>query len=455
MLAAIRSPGWRADAILLGLCVLAVLTRLQFVVLLPAAILAVAGAAAADPRRPGSPLRRALTGLREHWLLAAATVALVLLGVAALAGTAALSFTGRYANQRTLPIPSPWILIKLFAWHLAGLVFAVAVLPFAGALLATYLWLRGARRPDVTAFAAVAVSVTVFVVGISAAASYGQSYAYHSTTGDLARIHERYMFYVVPLFLVAMLATTRLARSQRLLRAGAAAALVTGLLPLIIPWRTVMNDTIAVDTFGFTPFAAAAHGGGIQAHTHAALLAVVYALCLAFAYALARPNVALVSAIVALAFVGVSFLAQTFLLVAARTATAHTLPARSDWVEAAGARGDVALVYTARSSFRRFFAEEETPFFNSSVTRVYYTCGQLFAPDFGQTRVHVDTNGQVSAGPTPVRAAYVVAPRSAGVQGRLLARDGPGGLVLLQPAGEVIRVPRAHRAAWTCPRATS
>ena len=184
MLAAIRSPGWRRDAVVLGLCILCTATRLQFIVLLPAAIVAVVADAALARDRPGSAPRRALAGLRAHRLLSAATVGLVLLALAAIAGTAALSLAGRYANQDTLPIPSPWIIVKLVAWHLAGLVFTVAVIPFAGTLLAAWLWLRGRRsRPEVTAFAAVALSVTAFIVLITAGASYGQSYV-HPGAGE-------------------------------------------------------------------------------------------------------------------------------------------------------------------------------------------------------------------------------------------------------------------------------
>ena len=257
MLAAIRSPSRRGDAVVLGLCLLCTAARLQFIVLLPAALVAVAVAAAVARDRPGSAPRRVLAGLRAHGLLSAATAGLVLLAGAAIAGTAALSLAGRYANQDTVPIPSPWIIVKLVSWHLAGLVLTVAVIPFAGTLLAAWVWLRGGRsRPEVTAFAAVSLSVTAAIVLITAGASYGQSYVHPGAGGDLPRIHERYMFYVLPLFLVAMLATTRLPRSVRLLRAGAVAALLTGLLPLIIPWRTVMNFTISADTFSFTPFAA-------------------------------------------------------------------------------------------------------------------------------------------------------------------------------------------------------
>ena len=301
---------------------------------------------------------------------------------AAIAGTAALSLAGRYANQDTVPIPSPWIIVKLVSWHLAGLVLTVAVIPFAGTLLAAWVWLRGRRsRPEVTAFAAVSLSVTAAIVLITAGASYGQSYVHPGAGGDLPRIHERYMFYVLPLFLVAMLATTRLPRSVRLLRAGAVAALLTGLLPLIIPWRTVMNFTISADTFSFTPFAVSAPHGGLKAQPHAALVAAAYALCLAFIYVLARPR----DRDHRRDRRSVVYLGLCRSRRAARRASSlrdcELAPGEGrDWVDAAGVGGERRPRRPRDGHSRlRELAVEETAFFNDAVSRLYYTCSPLLS----------------------------------------------------------------------------
>ena len=42
--------------------------------------------------------------------------------------------------------------------------------------------------------------------------------------GDLKRIHKRYFMYVLPLFVIAMVATTALPRSDRMRRVALAAA---------------------------------------------------------------------------------------------------------------------------------------------------------------------------------------------------------------------------------------
>jgi hypothetical protein len=215
----------------------------------------------------------------------------------------------------------------------------------------------------------------------------------------------------------------------------------------------VMNDTIAVDTFGFSPFAAAAKGGGIQAQPHAALLAAGVALCLSFVYVLARPNIALLALTVASVFVGVSLVAQSFLVTAARSATANTLPARADWVDAAGVGGGVILIDPSRLSLPRELAVEETEFFNDAVSRLYYTCAPVLTADFGELPVRLDRLGRLESGGGLLRAKYVVAASDAGLQGRVLATDRPGRLVLIEPPGGVLRVSAAGRPAWGCPQA--
>src|SRR4029077_1802328 len=128
------------------------------------------GRLAPGPAWPG--VRR---GLRAHLLLTLATAGLVVAIVAALAGTGVLSITGRYSNQRSVPFPPVWLLTRLLAQHGAELVFAAAVLPFVGTLVAAYLYLGSRRSRPVTAFAAMSVSVTVFLTGLAAYAAYGQS----------------------------------------------------------------------------------------------------------------------------------------------------------------------------------------------------------------------------------------------------------------------------------------
>ena len=442
ILVTIRSPTWRHDALVLVLCILAASARLQLVVLLPAAFAAVVIERAL---RGGGIRLTARTTVREHWLLSVATVGGLLLAVAAYAGTAALSLTGQYSVQQRLPTPPALRLAHLVAAHIAGLDMALGVIPFAGTLVAAYLWARNRRRPDVSAFAALAVSVTLLLVVLVAFTGYQQALG-----SDLPRIHERYLIYVLPLFIIAMVATTAFVRSRRMLVIGLMAGLAAGLLPAAIPYRSMMNGTVAADTFGLSVFVNRAPDGGVIALQNAALVAVIYALCLGAVYALTRPNTVLLVAATAgiLLFIGIK--AHTLLEVGARAATAHTLPATRNWVDAAGPTRGVAVLENARRQRRLDLANGETAFYNLSISRLYYVCSPLLLSQFGEVKVGIDGRGAVRDGSSPVRAEYVVAPRGTGVIGRVVAADVPGRLVLIRPERGVLRIAPSARSAWNC-----
>jgi hypothetical protein len=443
ILIAIRKPSWQHDAIVLGLCILAAAARLQLVVLLPAAFVAVVVTLAL---RGGGVRRTVLGTARGHWLLTAATVGGFLLAVAALAGTAALSLAGQYAVQRKLPTPPPERLAHLIAAHVAGLDMALGVIPFAGTLAAAYLWTRHRSRPDVNAFAALALALTSLLVVLVSFTAYQQT-----AGGDQPRIHERYLIYVLPLFIIAMVATTAFVRSRRMLRIGLLAGVIAGALPLTIPYHSMMNGTVAADTFGLTVFVNRAPDGQVMALQSAALIAVTYALSLGVIYALLRPNTVLLVAATAGILVFIGFKVQTLLDVGASAATAHTLPATRNWVDAAGPTGHVVVLENARRQHKLDLANAETAFYNLSISRLYYVCTPLLLEQYGEIKVRVDRRGVVLDGSGPLRARYLVAPRGTGIVGRVVASDIPGGLVLLRPERGVVRIAPAARAGWRCP----
>jgi hypothetical protein len=445
ILVAIRSPSWAHDVLVIGCCALASLARIQLVVLLPAAFLAILLEAAITSHGWRAAGRRAFRG---HPLLAVATVGGALLAIAAYVGTSVLSLAGQYAEQRSFPQPSLWSLAKLVAQHLAGIDLAVGVIPFAGTLVAAYLWTRARERSRVTAFASMALSVTTVLVVLVAFTAYGQSHAAGST--DLPRIHERYLIFVLPLFIIAMLAPTGSARSPRLLRIGLVAALIAGLLPLVIPFGTMINNTVAADTFGLSPFVKASGTGGIEPSPHVTLIVVVYALCLAVVYALARPNTTIIAGVVAAVFVGIS-VSEVALLEDAARGSRHGMPSSRNWVDAAGPRGDVVVLENPRRNRLRDLAVAQTAFFNLSVSRLYYACSPLLLSSFGELHSSLDSHGRWLEGGEPIRARYVVVPSRSGILGRVVAVDRPGHLALVEPQGGFLRIDPRLRRFWRCP----
>ena len=140
----------------------------------------------------------------------------------------------------------------------------------------------------------------------------------------------------------------------------------------MIPFGTIINNGVAPDTFGLAPFARAVLRGGVDAWPHATLIAIAYVLGLGTVYALARPNLALLTAVTAVIFVIVTLFEIRLLDAGATSATAQTMPARRDWVDAAVRGGPVVALQVPHRSLRRDLATAETAFFNLSISRLYY-----------------------------------------------------------------------------------
>jgi hypothetical protein len=263
-------------------------------------------------------------------------------------------------------------------------------------------------------------------------------------TGDLPRIHERFLIYVVPLFLIALFST--LARASRAstriyLAAGACAAL----LPLAIPFHTVVNGTTIVDTFSLQPFAFP-HHGELSVVSHGRLVAVLAAAVLALLYVLARRRERELVLLVLVPFLVVSGLLLPRISQSSILARGF-LPQEMDWVDAAKPRGDVALIFGTRRA-----PALETAFGNQSISRLYYLCRQGTAPEFGEQKATIDAAGRLREPLGAIRSTYVVAPVKLGIQGRVVARNRPGNEVLVAPTDGRLTIPPAQRAAaLRCP----
>jgi hypothetical protein len=68
-------------------------------------------------------------------------------------------------------------------------------------------------------------------------------------------------------------------------------------------------------------------------------------------------------------------------------------------------------------------------------------CRGIAGPEFGEEGVTVGPKGVVRSASGPLRARYVVAPASLGVQGRVVAWNPMGRELLLAPNGGVVTVP--------------
>jgi hypothetical protein len=442
MLRAVRRPSIANDAILLAAIVLASTARLQLVVLVPAALTAFVVVGLARPQPAEGRLRAIWRSVSEHRLLFGVAGAAVVAGVALVAAFARtamnggnLPLAGRYSNVGTAHA-SAWRVIELFFQHLAELDWAVGVIPFAAALLAGYALVRFGFPSRALIFASVAVASTFWLlleVALDAAA-FDATSAHPRTQSaftDLPRIHERYLIYLVPFFLVSMFVVLGLRRgtfpaARHLVGCAALAAL----LPALIPFGTVINGASPIDSFALHVFGATRSGRTVPI-AHATSLALALSALLAIVYFLAAsrrlppPAAVLITAV---AFLGMSTLEFGSQVTPIARATLG-LPAHADWVDRiVGSSENVSLV---GGRGVRTAALRETAFWNASIARVYYTCRPAFGGDFGEQQ-------WMEHRAVPTR--FAVVPESLAVSGRVLARDPGGKLALVAPTDGTLRL---------------
>jgi hypothetical protein len=435
MLAAVRAPSLRGDAAVMGAVLLATAARIQLIVLVPVALTAFLLVPLLD-REPGeSRLRALLRGIELHRPAFGSVAAVaVLAGAAGLLGQGVFSVVGRYANVGRSGLPDLGHTLRVLIEHVAGIDLAVGVVPFIAALVTAYAFARSPRRRrEHVAFAAVAVSLTVWLLLETA---YDAA-KFDSPAGDVPRIHERFLIYLVPLFLTAVVAAARVSARKAPIGAYIGAAAVAAILPAAIRFDTVVNNTTVVDTFGIQPFARAA-GGRLVAVPHAAPAAVIAAAVFGLLYIQVRQRLRTVIVLVLIAFVLIGGLLririEAFSLVAA-----SLLPARADWVDQAKPGDDVALVSVAPDTAL------ETAFANISIGRVYTLCNSAFGGEFGERHVTIDRRGRIVDSDGVVHARYVVVPWALDVKGRVVAWNAQGGLVMVAPPNGRLTVPRWNR----------
>jgi hypothetical protein len=436
MLAALRDPGPRADAILVLSIAVATLARIQLVVLIPVALTAFVLAAALDGSISSSPRRAA----RDHALLfGVVALGLLAVGVAALSGRGVFSLGGSYAAVGTRGIPNIPHFFKLLVEHAAGLEFAVGVVPFVGTLVAAYVFARmGGRQPYVP-FAAVALSLTVWLLLETAF----QAAQFDSGPGaNVPRIHERFFVYVAPLFLIGVVAAWRSSARQDHARVYLFAAGVAVVFSVLIPYGTVINNTVAVDSFGLQLFTRV-HRGRLDSFPHPALVAAWVTGTLALLYYYVRTRLRSILILVVAPFLFIWVL-ETDRIESSSSFARGLLPAHTNWVDRARPLGDVALITTRPPT-----PELQTAFANLSIDRVYYVCRLAFGTEFGEEQVKIGGSGLLRT-PELVKAQYVVAPSSLGIRGRTIASNPPGKEVLVAPLGRTVGVQRSIRAGRLC-----
>jgi hypothetical protein len=425
-----RPTGTRQLAAI-GLVTLGILTRPQAVALLPALLTAIVAVSVGDVAAdrllpwPSAVFRR----LRVYYPT-----------FLALGGGIVAVFAWERAHGRSLFASfgaaqgvfhssfAPAAVTKWLLYHVVELDLYAGVLPFAAFLiLATFTFARGDR--SVRVFAVVAVS-TAFWLLLTVSAFIS---SLGSSPGAVPHIDDRYTFYLVPLLLIALAAwvTQRLPRPPAW---AAAAGLTAGILPVVLPYGTLIRGNAIPDALALLPWATV-RGGVLVAPAHILVRVVAITVILGLLFFLLRPPRLpyIVPLLVLLNFAAITSGAE-IRVHGASVAASRFLGSDRDWIdEAVGAKAETVVISSGEAD-RLVIAESE--FFNRSLGRVYYL-KEPTGLGLPEEHVRVARSGQLYADGTqrPVRAPYVLLDRSIVPRGgRLVAVDRTTGMRLFAVA---------------------
>ena len=394
--------------VLLALVGLAFATRVQTVAIAAAVLLAPLVIAVFEGRSIGR------TIARFRWLYGIVAGAAFAVFVFQLASGGLL---GAYepVRERSYDIGEA---LRYLWWHVAELSLYVLVIPLA----ATIVLVARARSLDarLQAFLAAAVSLTVCIVPVVA--------LFASEFSD--RIQERNMFYVAPLFCIALLAWVERGAPRPRLLAGAA-AVVSALLVVAIPLERFIATSALTDTLMLLPLWSLQDRIG-AGWTEIAVLGLAVALAVVFLvvprrYALALPLLVLGIWILAIRPIwwgthGFERFSRGALFQGIRTVD-------RDWVDQALPTGaSTAMLWTGRADR---LTVNQNEFFNRGLGPVYY----VTAPTPGglpETPVRIDPRtGEVTfPDGMPVRDRFLLADSSFEPDGYALATDEGWGITL-------------------------
>ncbi|MDX6485373.1 MAG: hypothetical protein QOF43_526, partial [Gaiellaceae bacterium] len=318
------------------------------------------------------------------------------------------------------------------------------VLPFA-ALIVLAANARHLDRP-LRVFTAAAVALVTWLtleVGVFA-----------STWSQ--RIEERNLFYLAPLFLIALFAW--LERGQpRPPRAAVAAAGIAAALPGVIPFLGLLNINAESDTPFLQPWWYV--GDRLAGTQNVALVAVAVSVVLAAAFLwLPRRHAPVLPLLVALGFLctwlPLQLWTHSFPRLSAYAYTTGIGQPRG-WIDTAvGRTADVTIVWSGDNPYRGW----ENEFWNRSVRRAYDLGPTSLIAGPAEPRLSAnDPNGILrDAQGRSVRVGYVLADPATQVIGKQVAADSARHLALYRVDG-VLRTATAisgwYPDTWTGPRA--
>jgi glycosyltransferase involved in cell wall biosynthesis len=419
VLALERPTAWR-QLILLAVCLLAFLTRSQAIVLVPAIATAPLVLAWLDRRR-----LRMLADFRVLYGVLAGAVVTVL-AVQLARGRSPYDVLGSYSVTGHADY-RPGQVFKWLLYHVSELDLYLGIAPFAALLLLTFT-ARSLDRP-LRVLLAAALPLTVWLaLEVSAFAS-----------ALSPRVQERNLFYVAPLFLIALLAWIERGM-PRPARAGATAAVIAAALPGALPYHRLIDVSAESDTLALIPLWWLQKT--VVGPDTIPVLVVAAAAVIAVAFLTVSPRYALVLPAIVLAWFAFATerlerFEQGFPKASVGALYQGITAPQRDWVDTAvGRDADVAFVFSGRRPTEQPLTLWENEFYNRSIGPVY----DLRQPSMGglpETQVRVRGDGVLVAEGLPVRHDFVLSEADLPLAGAVVARDQRKGMALRKTDGLV------------------
>jgi glycosyltransferase involved in cell wall biosynthesis len=439
---ALERPTLTRQVIVLAACLLAFLTRSQAIVLIPAVATAPLVLAWLDRRR----LVRVVSEFRALYgaLLTAVVGALA---VQFARGRSPFDVLGSYSVTGHADYRADQVL-KWLLYHVSELDLYLGVVPFAAVLLLVAVG-RSLDRPLRVLLAATLPLAVWLLLEVAAFAS-----------ALSPRVQERNLFYVAPLFLIALLAWIERGM-PRPARAAAVAAVVAAALPGALPYHRLIDTSAESDTLAMLPLwwlqetVIGLDTVGVVVVAAAAVLGLVF-LTISPRYALVLP--ALVFLWFAFATERIERFDHGFPKASIGALYQGITASSRDWIDnAVGRDAEVAFLYSGANPTEQPLTLWENEFFNRSIGPVYDLRQQSMG-NLPETPVHERADGVLlTPDGRPVRARYVLSDDTVPLAGEIIGRDELRGMLLRRTDGSLAiasRVSGVYRDGWSGPRVT-
>ncbi len=382
--------------------------------------------------RPDARAYRGLPDLRRFWPLALACLLAVVIGVVRIAqGNPLAGYDGLWQSYDLLEV------LRWSWWALGGLALYLAFVPLVVAPAAAVVLAREGREGRSASRALLSLTLAATVVLLLVVG------AFSSTTYGVGFLHDRYLFYVVPLWLIGLATWVerRVAITRLQLAVGAVLVLaLTATLPTYLLQKDGGRLFDAVATA--LPGELAERIGRPEPPRWTVVIAGILAAVLVGA--LPRRKSWLLPALVGAVFLVNGVLAWDVRIDSARNTTFAAMDARTvSWVDNAVPPGTTVTMLLGGVSVDERDALRLTEFFNAAVGRVL-ELGSGLAPTLSADAVRLTKAGRVvGTDAVPADGAYVVTPSGLVVaRGRLVARGTVERLQLWQLNGPLQVVAR-------------